>query len=75
MNADSESTSPGAFTSARVPRAEGMHQRTFQRLNSEVREAEMCADERLTIFLERLKQVKVQRGIRIGDRSGKGLWA
>ena len=52
-----------------------MHQRTFQRLNSEVREAEMCADERLTIFLERLKQVRVQRGIRIGDRSGKGLWA
>jgi hypothetical protein len=33
-----------------------MHQRTHERLWSEVRQAEMRADERVIIFLERLKR-------------------
>jgi hypothetical protein len=37
-------------------RPKGMHQRTYERLWSEVRRAEMRADERLTIFLDRLKR-------------------
>jgi hypothetical protein len=49
-----------------------MHQRTYERLWSEVWQAEMQAEERLTIFMERLKRVEGRRRIRIGADRVRG---
>ena len=56
-------------------RPRGMHQRTYHRLQSEVLDAEMLAEERLVIFLERLQQSERQgNNSRSSRRPGKEFW-
>jgi hypothetical protein len=52
-------------------RPKGMHQRNYQRLRSQILRAEMAADERLAIFVERLQR----SDRRIAARPRKEFWA
>lgn len=52
-------------------RPKGMHERTYQRLQSKIFSAEMLAEERITIFLERLQQSERREGSR---RPRKEFW-
>lgn len=51
-------------------RPKGMHKRTYKRLKSKILDAEMLANERLAIFVERLQR----RDHRTMSRSHKEFW-
>jgi hypothetical protein len=55
-------------------RPKGMHHRTYQRLQSEVLDAEMLTEERLVIFLERLQQGERQGNSRSSRLPGEEFW-
>jgi hypothetical protein len=55
-------------------RPRGMHKRTYQRLQSQISSAEMAAEERLTILLERLKKIDRRDKGQSSRRPRKEFW-
>jgi ribosomal protein L37E len=64
---------PG-MTSMFPERPKGMHQRTYEHLQSEVEKAEMLADERLSLVVARLQRMERRSGGRSRRRPSKEFW-
>jgi hypothetical protein len=62
-------------TASLLPRRpKGMHERTYQRLLSQILDAEMTAEERLTIFMQRLLKIERRGNGQSSRRPRKEFW-
>jgi hypothetical protein len=62
-------------TASLLPRRpKGMHERTYQRLQSKILDAEVLAGERLTIFMERLQKIDRRGKRQSSRRPRKEFW-